>query len=93
MYPDRFEEYVMSKKNTVFARYRFNEKVQGANETLEQFAMELKLLVKECDYADKDGNGLRSHCVWHTFAQSEGETSECRIRVNIGQSYRLFKIP
>lgn len=91
MYPDRFEEYVMSKKNTVFARYRFIEKVQGANETLEQFAMELKLLVKECDYADQDG--LRSHCVWHTFAQSEGETSECRIRVNIGQSYRLFKIP
>ena len=30
---DRFEE-----KNTIFARYRFNEKVQGANETLEQFA-------------------------------------------------------
>ncbi len=53
-YYERFKEYVMPKKNTIFARYKFNEKVQGANETLEQFATELKLLVKECDCANEE---------------------------------------
>ena len=53
-YYDRYEAYVLPKKNTIFARYKFHEKVQGANETLEQFATELKLLVKDCAYANED---------------------------------------
>lgn len=42
-YYDGFEAYVLPKKNTIFARYKFNEKVQGANESLEQFITELKV--------------------------------------------------
>lgn len=53
-YYDGFEAYVLPKKNTIFARYKFHEKVQGANESLEQFATELKLLVKDCAYANED---------------------------------------
>ncbi|KAK0141090.1 hypothetical protein N1851_021892 [Merluccius polli] len=53
-YYERYEAYVLPKKNTIFSRYKFHEKVQGANETLEQFATELKLLVKDCAYANED---------------------------------------
>lgn len=53
-YYDEFEKYVLPKKNTIFARYKFNEKVQGTNESLEQFITELKLLVKDCAYANDD---------------------------------------
>ena len=38
----------------IFARYKFHEKVQGASESFEQFVTELCLLVKDCDYANKD---------------------------------------
>ena len=51
-YYDRFEAYVMPKKNTIFARYKFHEKMQGSNETLEQFVTEL--LEQDCAYANQD---------------------------------------
>uniref|UniRef100_A0A674EBM2 Gypsy retrotransposon integrase-like protein 1 n=1 Tax=Salmo trutta TaxID=8032 RepID=A0A674EBM2_SALTR len=53
-YYDRFEAYVVPKTNTIFARYKFHEKVQGASESFEPFVTELRLLVKDCDYANKD---------------------------------------
>ena len=53
-YYDRFEVYVAPKTNTIFARYKFHEKVQGASESFEQFVTELRLLVKDCDYANND---------------------------------------
>lgn len=33
-YYDKYEAYVMPKTNTIFARYKFHERVQGANESL-----------------------------------------------------------
>lgn len=88
-YYERFEEYVMLKKNTIFARYRFNEKVQGANEPLEQFATKLKL--KDCDYAYEEGM-VCYRILFGIHSPKEGEVSECGISVNIGQSYGHCKI-
>ena len=38
----------------VFARYKFHLRAQQAGESFEQFFTELKLLVKDCGYADLD---------------------------------------
>lgn len=53
-YYDKFLEYVQPKTNTVFARYQFQCKVQGPEETAEQFITNLRLLVKNCNYTDAD---------------------------------------
>ena len=53
-YYERFEAHVKPKSNKVFARYRFHKKVQCDNESFEQFLIDLKLLVKDCGYADPD---------------------------------------
>lgn len=53
-YYERFEAYVMPKKNHIFARYKFHEKVQAEGESFDNFVTELKLLVKDCGYANTD---------------------------------------
>ena len=44
------QAYITPKANPIYARYRFNEKMQGESESFEQFITELKLLVKDCVY-------------------------------------------
>lgn len=53
-YYTRFEEYLMPKTNTIFARYKFNERLQGEGESFEHFVTELNLLVKQCGYANSE---------------------------------------
>lgn len=53
-YYDRFEKYVEPKSNKVFARYKFQSKVQSEAESAEQFIGELKILVKNCGYQNPD---------------------------------------
>ena len=52
-YYTKYEAYVKPKSNKVFARYKFQQKVQQEGE--EQFLTDLKLLVKDCGYTDPDG--------------------------------------
>lgn len=44
----------MPKTNTIFARYKFNERLQGEGESFEHIVTELKLLVKQCGYANSE---------------------------------------
>ncbi|KAL1276716.1 hypothetical protein QQF64_036339 [Cirrhinus molitorella] len=53
-YYDKFEAYVMPKKNHIYARYKFQEKVQTDGESFDNFVTELKLLVKDCGYTNAD---------------------------------------
>ena len=53
-YYTKYETYVKPKSNKVFARYKFHQKVQQEGESFEQFLTDLKLLVKDCGYADPD---------------------------------------
>lgn len=42
-YYDRFEASLMPKMNTTFARYKFNERLQGKWELLDHFVTDMKL--------------------------------------------------
>jgi hypothetical protein len=46
-YYDKFQAYVTTKQNTVFARYKFPQKIQETTDTFDQFVTDLKLLVRE----------------------------------------------
>lgn len=52
IYYDGFSAYLTPKANPIFARYTFHEKMQGSGESFKHFVTELKLLVKDCDYAN-----------------------------------------
>jgi len=47
-YYDKYEAYVMPTANVIFACYKFQKKIQAANEPFEQFVTDLSLLVKDC---------------------------------------------
>lgn len=53
-YYDGFSPYLTPKANPIFARYKFHEKTQGSGESFEHFVTELKLLVKDCGYANSE---------------------------------------
>ena len=40
--------------NPVFARYKFQQKVQSADESVEQFTTELQVLAQDCEFPNKD---------------------------------------
>lgn len=42
----------MPKKNHIFSRYKFHKKGQADGESFDNFVTELKLLVKDCGYAN-----------------------------------------
>lgn len=49
-YVDKFEGYVKPRSNVIFSRYKFHSKIQETGDTFEQFAIQLKILVKDCNY-------------------------------------------
>lgn len=50
---EHFRNHVQPKLNPVFARYKFNNEVQG-NTTFDQFVTKLKLQNKDCSYTNAD---------------------------------------
>ena len=51
---DKFEGYVMPKANPVLARYKFHNKVQDQDESVDQLMTELRLLTKDCGFSDTE---------------------------------------
>lgn len=49
-YYNKYTDYITPKANPIYARYKFHEKMQGENQTFDQFITELKLLAKACGY-------------------------------------------
>ena len=67
-YYKKFEEYVTPRTNVIYNRYKFHLRVQSKSETFDQFSTDLKMMVKDCKYADSDNMvrdriviGIRSH--------------------------------
>ena len=67
-YYKKFEEYVTSRRNVIYNRYKFHSRVQSESETFDQFSTDLKMMVKDCKYAESDNMvrdriviGIRSH--------------------------------
>jgi len=72
-YYTKFEAYVKPKLNRVFARNKFHQKVQQEGESFEQFLTDLKLLVKDCGYADPDDDTYMTSemsCMCHSLCHS-----------------------
>lgn len=49
-----FEAYCAPKKNEVYEAFKFNSRNQENGETFDSFLLDLKKLVKNCGYQDKD---------------------------------------
>ena len=61
-YLNGFKEYVKLRSNTVYNRFLFQTRTQKADESFDQFYIELKLLVKDCTY-DKPDEMVRDRLV------------------------------
>ncbi len=87
-YYDRFTAYVEPKANVIFARYKFHEKVQGEREPFEQFVTDLRLLIKDCSYANSD-EMIRDRIVFGIHSPKVREKLfECGLRINARKSDR-----
>ena len=53
-YYRRFEAHVKPKTNRVYARYKFQSRVQAPDETFETFMTDLKLQARDCGFRDPD---------------------------------------
>ena len=53
-YYRRFEAHVKPKTNRVYARYKFQSRIQGPDETFETFVTDLKLQARDCGFRDPD---------------------------------------
>ena len=92
-YYDRFEQHVSPKSNPVFARYKFHQKIQSPDESVEQFTTELQILTQDCEFTNTD-EMIRNRIVFGTksmknreklFDEGAGLTLERAI--NIARSY------
>ena len=54
---EAFETHVQPKSNPVFARYKFNNEVQGDN-SIEQFVTRLKVMSKDCSFDESYINDM-----------------------------------
>jgi len=72
-YYDRFQAYVQSKSNSVFARYRLHSKIQEPGETCQQFVTASKLLVKDWVWTSWRSHCARHNRVWHKIRQKVRE--------------------
>ena len=88
----KFKEHVQPTLNPVFARYKYNNEVQGT-QTIEQFVIRLRLLIKDCQYANED-EMLRDRIVFGTNSHkvrekliNEGEKLDLKKAIQIAQSH------
>ena len=50
VYLAKFDDYFNPQSNPIFSRYTFHKRDQREGETIEQYATELKILVRDCSY-------------------------------------------
>lgn len=58
-----FSEFCKRKKNTIYERFMFKQRHQKEGEPFDSFVIDLKKLVKDCEYADKESEMLRDQIV------------------------------
>ena len=90
-----FREYCAPKKNTVFARFVFQERRQKDGETFENFVTDLRNMVKECEYLEPDNmvrdkivSGIRSKEIRHLLL-TEGDKLTMSKTIEIANSYEI----
>ena len=84
-YYDRYKSHMQPKLNPVFARFQFNNEVQG-NNSIDKFVTRLRLRARDCRYADKEDEMIRDRIVFGTSSLqirekliNEGEKLKLRV--------------
>ncbi|MCG7879803.1 MAG: hypothetical protein N0C90_26270, partial [Candidatus Thiodiazotropha endolucinida] len=92
-YYTKFKNYCQPKLNPIFARYKFNNEVQGSS-SIDQFVTRLKLLSIDCNFKAEKDEMIRDRIVFGTSSAKvrsklidEGEKLTLEKAVQIGQSY------
>ena len=90
---ERFEAHATPKKNTVFARYVFQERKQQNGEKFDTFVTDLRNLVKDCNYhkpeemvRDKIVSGISSQEVREKLL-TEGDTLTMEKAIEVAITY------
>ena len=65
----KFESYCKPKQNVTIQRYRFNTRVQGRQETIDQYLTELRLIAKNCSCSDLESQLVRDRLVCGTNSE------------------------
>lgn len=96
-YYDKYLAHVQPKLNPIFARYKFNNELQGTS-TIDQFVTRLKLLAVDCNFV-VDGKSyadgmIRDRTVFGTSSAKvrsklidEGEKLTLAKAIQMGQNY------
>ena len=97
-YYDRFEQHVNPKSNPVFARYKFHQKIQGIDESVEQFTTELQILAQDCEFPNKE-EMIRDRIVFGTNSRKireklfdEGPDLTLDKAITIARSYETSQV-
>ena len=96
-YFTRFEAHAEPKSNPVFSRYKFHNRVQSETETVEQFATDLKLLAKDCEFKEPE-EMIRDRIVFATNSQkirekliNQGRDLTLEKAVDIARTYEVSR--
>ncbi|CAG2185889.1 unnamed protein product [Mytilus edulis] len=96
-YYEKFENYVKPKSNKLYARYKFTTRKQSDVETFEQFVTDLRILINDCDYQQKE-EMLRDQIVFTVKSQkirekliNEGSDLTLEKAIDIARTYELSK--
>ena len=65
----KFESYCKPKQNVTIERYRFNTRVQGRQENIDQYTTELRLITKNCSFGDLENQLVRDRLVCGTNSE------------------------
>lgn len=96
-YYTRFERHIKPRTNRLFARYKFQDRVQKEGETFEQFVTDLKLLAKDCGFQDAN-EMVRDRILFAVSSDkirekllNEGSGLTLEKAIEIGQAYELSR--
>ena len=76
----KFEDYRSPRKNTLFERFKFWNRSQQEDDTVNQFVTELKGMIKNCEYTPSTDTMVRDHLVFG-IRDAKGQGQLLRIDV------------
>ena len=82
----------------MFARYKFHQKIQGIDESVEQFTTELQILAQDCEFPNKE-EMIRDRIVFGTNSRKireklfdEGPDLTLDKAITIARSYETSQV-
>ncbi|XP_041357629.1 uncharacterized protein LOC121374562 [Gigantopelta aegis] len=91
----KYEAYVAPRKKQIRATVNFNRRKQEVGEKFDNFVTDLRILVKDCGYAEeermvRDAIVLRSvHDTVRGKCLEKGDTLTLEMAINIGQNHEM----